>query len=349
MDVFKVLLLILTVSSSVLTNDTVAKGNEAPDAGIVYPGDEAQPAWFKASFLDIREDVAEAEEYNKRLILYFYQDGCPYCNKLLRDNFGQREIAFKTRKYFDVVAINIWGDREVTDFHGNETTEKQFARDLKVRFTPTLLLLDESGFPVVRINGYFPPHKFVAAVEYVGLKQEGETSFSNYLGKLAPEPASGRLHDKPHYIKPPYRLKEVINNSGKPLLVLFEQSQCAACDELHLHTLAREESKELIERFEVVLLDIWSKAPVQTPDGKQTNVSTWAKMLAVNYAPSMLFFNEGGEEVFRVEAYLKSFHVLAVLDYVASGAYLQEPEFQRFIKARADALRAKGYKVNLMD
>ena len=50
MDVFKVLLLILTVSSSVLTNDTVAKGNEAPDAGIVYPGDEAQPAWFK-SFL----------------------------------------------------------------------------------------------------------------------------------------------------------------------------------------------------------------------------------------------------------------------------------------------------------
>ena len=33
---------------------------------------------------------------------------------VLEDNFGQREITDKTRKYFDVVTLNIWGDREVT-------------------------------------------------------------------------------------------------------------------------------------------------------------------------------------------------------------------------------------------
>lgn len=34
--------------------------------------------------------------------------------------------------------------------------------------------------------------------------------------------------------------------------------------------------------------------------------------------------------------------------YVASGAYRSQPEFQRFIEARAAALRAKGEQVELM-
>jgi len=45
------------------------------------------------------------------VLLSFYQDGCPYCAKLLNDNFGDRALADKTRRGFDVIAINLWGDR----------------------------------------------------------------------------------------------------------------------------------------------------------------------------------------------------------------------------------------------
>ncbi|HED15273.1 MAG TPA: hypothetical protein ENI64_00415 [Gammaproteobacteria bacterium] len=58
-------------------------------------------------------------------VAVFYQDGCPYCKKLLQDNFGQKAIADKTQKHFDVIAVNMWGDREVTDLNGNATTEKK--------------------------------------------------------------------------------------------------------------------------------------------------------------------------------------------------------------------------------
>ena len=47
--------------------------------GMVNPGYHDQPAWFKQSFLDIREDVAEAAANDQRVVLYFYQVGCPYC------------------------------------------------------------------------------------------------------------------------------------------------------------------------------------------------------------------------------------------------------------------------------
>ena len=71
-----------------------AEKNESLGQGMVNPGYHEKPDWFKSSFLDIREDVAEATDANKRVILYFYQDGCPYCAKLLNDNFGNRICIF---------------------------------------------------------------------------------------------------------------------------------------------------------------------------------------------------------------------------------------------------------------
>ena len=84
------------------------------DEGMVNPGYVEKPEWFANSFLDIREDVSEAANAGKRVILYFYQDGCPYCKKLLDTNFALQETERKTRSHYEVIAINMWGDREVT-------------------------------------------------------------------------------------------------------------------------------------------------------------------------------------------------------------------------------------------
>ncbi|HFD79300.1 MAG TPA: thioredoxin [Gammaproteobacteria bacterium] len=323
-----------------------ATAGEGLQPGLVNPGYHEQPAWFKQSFLDLRDDVAEARAAGKRVLLYFYQDGCPYCKKLLETNFGLRDISDKARRYFDVIAINIWGDREVTDLAGKVTTEKQFAADNRVMFTPTLLFLDEQGKVVMRLNGYYPPHRFSAVLDYVGQHME-ETAFRDYWAGLSPPAASGRLHRDPSYLQPPYRLAH--RNSGKPLLVLFEQKDCAACDELHGDILRRPQSRELLRGFDVVLLDMWSQTPVQTPDGEQLTAADWARRLKVQYAPTMVMFDTSGKEVFRTEAYLKAFHTQSALDYVLSGAYREQPNFQRYIQARADALRDRGVVVDIMD
>lgn len=324
-----------------------ATGGDALQAGMVNPGFHEPPAWFKQSFLDIREDIAEAGESDRRVMLYFYQDGCPYCKKLLETNFSQRDIVERTRNNFDVVAINMWGDREVLDFEGNSTTEKQFAADLKVMFTPTLLLLNEQGQVLMRLNGYYPPHKFGAVIDYVGQRREAESSFRDYWAKTAPVASKGKLHQDASYLQPPYRLAE--RSDRKPLLVLFEQKDCANCDELHEDIFKRKESIELLDQFDIVLLDMWGKTPVQTPAGKDTTAADWAKALNIQYAPTLVMFDRNGKEVFRTDAYLKAFHTQSSMDYVLSGAYLTQPSFQRFIQARADALEAQGIHVDLME
>jgi thioredoxin-related protein len=324
-----------------------ADQGDSLEEGMVNPGYHEQPAWFRQSFLDIREDIKEAGEQGKRLVLYFYQDGCPYCKKLLEINFSQQAIVDKTRNSLDVIAVNMWGDREVIDFKGEPTTEKQFATDLKVMFTPTLLFLDEQGKVIMRLNGYYPPHKFGTVVDYVGQHKEKEVSFRDYWARVSPLASTGKLHTDASYLQAPYRLAE--RGSGKPLLVLFEQKDCAPCDELHLDILKRKESADLLKRFDVVLLDMWSKTPLQTPGGVDSTAAEWSKQLSIQYAPSMVLFDESGQEVFRREAYLKAFHTQGSMDYVLSGAFKTQPSFQRYLRARVAELEAQGIHVDLMD
>ena len=39
------------------------------------------PPWFTESFLDFRDDIRDAAREARRLMIYFGQDGCPYCRR----------------------------------------------------------------------------------------------------------------------------------------------------------------------------------------------------------------------------------------------------------------------------
>lgn len=339
-----VFMVVITFSAHAASS---AQGQEQLNAGMENPGYVEKPKWFKNSFLDIREDIEEASAANKRLVLYFYQDGCPYCKKLLEDNYGNREIADYSMQNFDTISINMWGDREVVDLEGNDVTEKQFAESLKVMFTPTMLMLDEGGKVVLRINGYYHPAKFLAALKYVAGKKESAMSFREYFGEQPQQKATGKLHIEDYFLQPPYDLRAKSRASGKPLMVMFEQRQCLACDELHMDIFQRSETKKEAAKLDIVLLDMWSDARVTTADGRSMTARDWARELNIQNGPSLVFFDSSGKEVFRAEAYLKSFHIQGVMDYVSSGGYLEQPSFQRWLDAKADRLEAQGIHVDL--
>ena len=92
-----------------------------------------------------------------------------------------------------------------------------------------------------------------------------------------------------------------------------------------------------------------ARTPLVAPDGRTLSVQAWARELDVAYTPSIVFFDTAGREVFRISAYLRPFHLASSFDYVASGAYRDEPAFQSFIQKRADSMRAKGMRVELWE
>lgn len=317
--------------------------------GGVNPGYHDKPAWFKNSFMELADDVAEARAAGKRVLLYFYQDGCPYCKKLLDDNFGTAAGAAKTQRLYDVIAINMWGDREVTAVDGAVMTEKEFAEQLKVMYTPTMVFLDDKGMPLLRLNGYYAPDRFEIALDYGARRENDGLAFRDYAAQRAGSRAAAPMQANPLFLKPPYGLARNRIAAQRPLLVLFEQAGCDACAEFHRDIMVRPESRELLQRFDAVQLDMWSKTALVAPDGSRTTAADWAKKLNIQYTPSLVFFDERGNEVFRSEAYLRTFHVQSVMEYIASGAYRKQPNLQRYIQERADHLREQGVVVDLME
>jgi len=303
------------------------------------------PKWFSESFLDFRDEVRDAERDGKRVMVYFGQDGCPYCKALMTVDFGEPDIVEKTRRRFVAIALNIWGDRETTWVDGRAMPEKSLAKALGVQYTPTLLFLDERGRVALRLNGYHPPASFRIALDYASLAEPKE-SFTDYLARRTGTSETA-APGSPATVAPTAADLPRVLAAGRPVLVLYGYDGCKDCEELTREGFARPEVRELLAKFSVVRLDLAGARKVVTPQGEATSERRWARSLQVAYAPTMVFLDASGREVFRSEGYLRPFHLAATLDYVASGAWKSEPSFQRYLQGRADKARAAGRTVEL--
>ncbi|MBY6003630.1 thioredoxin family protein [Salipiger bermudensis] len=99
--------------------------------------------WMRDTFKDLREDLVEANEEGKRLVLFVEQRGCIYCHKMHEEVFSQPDVAAFIEENFFVVQINLHGDTEITDFDGESLAEKDAARKWRVLFTPNIIFLPE--------------------------------------------------------------------------------------------------------------------------------------------------------------------------------------------------------------
>ena len=101
-------------------------------------------SWFLESFLDIKEDMQTAKDNGKRLVVLIEQKGCIYCKKVQTEILVDPRINAYVRKHFEVLQIDLWGYKEVTDLDGEVTTERKVSRKWRSMFTPTIVFMPES-------------------------------------------------------------------------------------------------------------------------------------------------------------------------------------------------------------
>src|SRR5262245_13759866 len=100
-------------------------------------------SWFHLSFLNLRDDFAEAKAAGKRFAVIFEQRGCPYCIKLHTEVLAQKFINDYVRENFTILQLDLWGAREVVDFDGTVLPERALAERWGVIFTPTIVFFKD--------------------------------------------------------------------------------------------------------------------------------------------------------------------------------------------------------------
>ncbi len=121
------------IASGAMWPDTAAaEALTYTDDGLIY-----QP-WFLDSFLIMNEDLADAHSNGKRFVVFWELKGCPYCKETHRVNLAQPLILDYVKSNFSVLQLNVIGSRIVTDFDGEELSERALAQKWQVKFTPTI-------------------------------------------------------------------------------------------------------------------------------------------------------------------------------------------------------------------
>ncbi|MGE5097545.1 MAG: thioredoxin fold domain-containing protein [Betaproteobacteria bacterium] len=204
-------LLVRAMLTTLLALPAYAHGEEKPEAPLrPAAGDVEIPGWFKSSFLDIRDDVREASRLHRHVMLFFWQEGCSYCRQLMEVSFRDPEVVALANAHFDAVAIDIHGALDVTWLDGQVRREKELASLLGIRFTPTLLFLDENGGIDLRLTGYSPPEKMRVVLRDLvdGAKLRTASSPVSSSPDIVVVPAKGDFEDTRD------RLTMAIENQG---------------------------------------------------------------------------------------------------------------------------------------
>jgi len=152
-----------------------------------------QMDWYVDSFLELSEDLAAATAKGKRFAVMWGQKGCPYCKRMHEVYLIDPKIESYIRDNFEIVHLNLFGAREVTDFDGRKRSEKAFAEASGIRFTPTVQFFPEKtdglaerslqSREVARLPGLLEPPEFLAMFQYVREKGYERAPFEEWLKK----------------------------------------------------------------------------------------------------------------------------------------------------------------------
>ena len=314
----------------------------SPEPGKVLGGQRSNhPDWFKDSFLEIADDVNEAVETGKHVILFFHLEACPYCNKMVEDNFKNSSYTDYLQENFDVIAINIRGDREVEFNEETSLTEKELAQYVQVKYTPTVLFMDQENNAVLRMNGYRSADSFEYALKFVQEQAYQKTSLQEYTDAKRTSKIY-TFRDHANYVS----ADDLSIVADKPLAVIFEDQSCDECDALYEDILNLGETRTILNNYTVVRLDARSNQAITSPDGKKTTPAEWAKSLNLTYRPGVVLFDKG-EEIMRIDGLLKSFHFQQVLRFVGERHYSNYEKFRDFARENQQAILNSGKNIDI--
>ena len=327
------LVILLSIQSSHASTEKVG-------GKIIGAVSHPMPSWFKDSFLDFADDVDEAFDSGKHVMLFFHLEACPYCTRMLVESFEPELLSKRIQQDFDVIEINIKGDRLIQFNETLALSEKQLAETLEVQATPAIIFLNKDNKFITRVNGYRSPDRFEQILNYVSDNAYASVSLESYM--------------QDNLKRDVYTLRDHSLFSGEtdlsiqgPVAVIIEDTSCSDCAELHDRMLGREDVLQQLEKFTVLRFNAESDIQIQGLDGQETNVREFISNHKILYRPAILLIDDS-TIIKRYDSLPFSYHFREGLRFVADGFYKNEL-YKDYSERRRDELLAAGVDINYQE
>jgi len=100
------------------------------------------------------------------LLVFFEQQDCHACDVLHSEPLEFEETK-KLLKHFEIVQLDINSETPVITPNGQRITAKQWAEQLNLFYTPTLIAFDERGHEIIRIDSVAHVYRLKSVLEFI--------------------------------------------------------------------------------------------------------------------------------------------------------------------------------------
>jgi thioredoxin-related protein len=130
---------------------------------------------------------------------------------------------------------------------------------------------------------------------------------------------------------------QAASDADKVLALIWEQQGCEYCEQMHEVALKQPELIALgKKRFHVLQMDLWGERQFIDFDGEKVSEAKLARSLAVRGTPTTVFYDETGDQVFRMPGFASPEIFYLVYEYVAEEGY-QDVTLQNWAKLKYGA------------
>lgn len=168
------------------------------------------------------------------------------------------------------------------------------------------------------------------------------------------------MHTQPWFMKTFMDLKEdhaELAAKKKNFAIFFEQKGCPYCAAMHEKNLSQAYISDFIQKeFGVLQIDIFGSREVTDFDGKTLEERQLSRRWGVLFTPTIVFIRSDLDgldglngkqlQIARMPGYFKRFHFITFFEFIA-GDHYETIDFQRFLQAKADKMRAEGKEVDI--
>ena len=122
---------------------------------------ESSPFLTISSLEELEEKQEEAEEADKLLVIYFYTDWCPVCEKLTKTTFANKSVKEELKRNYIAIKVNMT-DKE-------DKKSQEIKKRFKIFGPPSLVFFDRDGEELKdeNIYGYQEPDEFFDYLEII--------------------------------------------------------------------------------------------------------------------------------------------------------------------------------------
>jgi len=251
--------------------------------------------FFSPSFGDLPEELDDARSGGKLgLLLFFEQEGCLYCERMMKTILNQPAVQDWYRERFVSIAIDINGDVPITDVDGVTLPSKVFADHRRVKTTPTLSFLDLNGSEIYRRTKMVENmDEFLQIGRYVS---EGHYTDTTWDVFESAQNAGKPEQSIPALVKDLQQEGMGVTDNGQVFVLFITRDGCPYCNQLRREVLrpmvvGGEYDKSLFIRELMMEPD----TSVKDFNGSNSSTAEVAARYGVSVTPAVLLLAGSGE------------------------------------------------------